>query len=116
MHEGGPWAAFACAGEDLNLHGLKRPLGPQPSASTNSATSARDDSLAALTETLGVDDDSGIRRVENRAGGTSRLAQSSEQVEQDERVDPEHTRDEDRQASEVSLDDVRAPLRMRREP
>jgi hypothetical protein len=30
-----------CAGEDLNLHGLLRPLGPQPSASTNSATSAR---------------------------------------------------------------------------
>src|SRR5262249_31453637 len=30
----------ACAGEGLNLHGLKRPLGPQPSASTNSATSA----------------------------------------------------------------------------
>ena len=29
-----------CAGEDLNLHGLLRPLGPQPSASTNSATSA----------------------------------------------------------------------------
>src|SRR5207247_9257830 len=23
-----------CAGEDLNLHGLQRPLGPQPSAST----------------------------------------------------------------------------------
>ena len=33
-------AAEPCAGEDLNLHGLKRPLGPQPSASTNSATSA----------------------------------------------------------------------------
>ena len=31
-----------CAGEDLNLHGLLRPLGPQPSASTNSATSARE--------------------------------------------------------------------------
>src|SRR6266498_1840558 len=29
-----------CAGEDLNLHDLLRSLGPQPSASTNSATSA----------------------------------------------------------------------------
>jgi hypothetical protein len=34
-------AVLECAGEDLNLHGLLRPLGPQPSASTNSATSAR---------------------------------------------------------------------------
>ena len=29
-----------CAGEDLNLHGPFRPQGPQPCASTNSATSA----------------------------------------------------------------------------
>src|SRR5205809_5033299 len=36
-----------CAGEDLNLHGLLRPLGPQPSASTNSATSARGDASVA---------------------------------------------------------------------
>src|SRR5262245_4088660 len=31
----------ACAGEDLNLHGVLTPQGPQPCASTNSATSAR---------------------------------------------------------------------------
>src|SRR5262249_50569737 len=36
-----PDGGLECAGEDLNLHGLLRPLGPQPSASTNSATSAR---------------------------------------------------------------------------
>src|SRR6266540_614792 len=30
-----------CAGEDLNLHGVLTPQGPQPCASTNSATSAR---------------------------------------------------------------------------
>ena len=30
-----------CAGEDLNLHGALTPQGPQPCASTNSATSAR---------------------------------------------------------------------------
>lgn len=29
-----------CAREESNFHGLKRPLGPQPSASTNSATCA----------------------------------------------------------------------------
>src|SRR5205823_14872313 len=34
--KGRPGAAYECAGEDLNLHGLLRPLGPQPSASTNS--------------------------------------------------------------------------------
>ena len=33
-----PWQ---CAGEDLNLHGVLTPQGPQPCASTNSATSAR---------------------------------------------------------------------------
>src|SRR5213080_1862721 len=32
-----------CAGEDLNLHGVLTPQGPQPCASTNSATSARAD-------------------------------------------------------------------------
>src|SRR5262249_56780689 len=36
-----PAGGVECAGEDLNLHGRLRPLGPQPSASTNSATSAR---------------------------------------------------------------------------
>ena len=30
-----------CAREDLNLHGIKLPQGPQPCASTNSATRAR---------------------------------------------------------------------------
>src|SRR5947207_2255099 len=35
-----------CAGEDLNLHGPNGPQGPQPCASTNSATSARGRSVA----------------------------------------------------------------------
>ena len=34
-------ACVECAGEDLNLHGVLTPQGPQPCASTNSATSAR---------------------------------------------------------------------------
>ena len=37
-----PARRFPCAGEDLNLHGALTPQGPQPCASTNSATSARD--------------------------------------------------------------------------
>ena len=45
--ERGPDFDRECAGEDLNLHGLLRPLGPQPSASTNSATSARGDASVA---------------------------------------------------------------------
>ena len=36
-----------CAGEDLNLHGVLTPQGPQPCASTNSATSARGRIVAA---------------------------------------------------------------------
>src|SRR6266540_834394 len=44
-----------CAGEDLILHGLLRPLGPQPSASTNSATSARGNgSVAAVRRRDGL--------------------------------------------------------------
>src|SRR5438309_11884048 len=35
-----------CAGEDLNHHGALTPQGPQPCASTNSATSARPPSIA----------------------------------------------------------------------
>ncbi len=31
-----------CPGQDLNLHDLKRSLGPQPSASTSSATWANE--------------------------------------------------------------------------
>ena len=38
--KGRPAGALACAGEDLNLHGPFGPQGPQPCASTNSATSA----------------------------------------------------------------------------
>ena len=32
-----------CPGEDLNLHGVLTPLGPEPSASANSATWARNE-------------------------------------------------------------------------
>src|SRR6266487_6626324 len=38
----------SCAGEDLNLHGVLTPQGPQPCASTNSATSARRDCTDAF--------------------------------------------------------------------
>src|SRR5262249_27961377 len=38
-----------CAGEDLNLHGVLTPQGPQPCASTNSATSAREQIVAAVS-------------------------------------------------------------------
>src|SRR2546425_4046003 len=40
--------AVRCAGEDLNLHGVLTPQGPQPCASTNSATSARRDCTDAF--------------------------------------------------------------------
>ena len=39
--EAGRTSEDECAGEDLNLHGVLTPQGPQPCASTNSATSAR---------------------------------------------------------------------------
>ena len=39
----------SCAGEDLNLHGVLTPQGPQPCASTNSATSARRRSVATAS-------------------------------------------------------------------
>ena len=95
MHSDGVKETPGCAGEDLNLHGLKRPPGPQPGASTNSATSARPHSS-------------------DRPSPPGRRL--LEELEERDRVEEEERRDDHGQPCQVPLDDVRAALRGRGEP